>query len=207
MPIAPLIIKGLYFSYPKFQVFTDFNFCSRAKIIILKGPSGCGKTTLLKLISRILVPDSVAKFEVDEKSCYIVQEDSLLPWLSGTDNIHIILGIKSEQITSHPMYKLVGKFINQKAYTMSYGQRRLIEIFRAVLYKPSLLCLDEPLNFLDPVSRQSVVNSLNAPELNETRIILSTHHSDELDAVDAETYAFDGLFPIIRLNSQNEKDS
>lgn len=206
MTISPLIIEGLYFSYPSFQIFSDFSFFSRAKIIILEGPSGCGKTTLLKLISRILIPDLVNKFEVENESCFIVQEDSLLPWLSGTDNIRIILGIQPEQITSHPMFESVSAFINQKTYTMSYGQRRLVEIFRAVLYKPRLLCLDEPLNFLDPVSRQSAVKFLNAPELDDTRIVLSTHHRNELNTVDVETYNFDGFFPVSKLKNQDERN-
>jgi ABC-2 type transport system ATP-binding protein len=128
-----------------------------------------------------------------------VQEDSLLPWLSGTDNIREIAGLSHEEITAHPMFTLVGNYIGQKAYTMSYGQRRAIEIFRAVLFRPRLLCLDEPLNFLDPSLRRAIVEFLGAPDLADTRIILSTHHGDDLDKINGETFVFDGQFPVRRL--------
>jgi ABC-type multidrug transport system ATPase subunit len=118
------------------------------------------------------------------------------------DNLRDFVNISSEQIISHEMFKLVEAFIHKKAYTMSYGQRRSIEIFRAVLYRPAFLCLDEPLNFLDPVRRKSVVEFLKAPDLENTRIILSTHHGDDLIDLDAETYNFDGSFPVSRLERE-----
>src|SRR4051812_1517807 len=124
MNISPFVIESLYFSYSSFQVFADFSISTQSPVTILKGPSGCGKTTLLKLVSRNLVPDSTTRFDVDEQSCFIVQEDSLLPWLSGFDNIRDILQISSDRVTSHAMYPLVEPYIGQKAYTMSYGQRR-----------------------------------------------------------------------------------
>lgn len=202
MTISPFVIEGLYFSYPNFQVFADFAISSQSRVTVLKGPSGCGKTTLLKLVSRILVPDSVVRFDVEKQSCFIVQEDSLLPWLSGIDNIREFIEVSTERINSHLMFPLVEAFINNKAHTMSYGQRRSIEIFRAVLYQPKLLCLDEPLNFLDPARRKSVVEFLTAPDLANTRIILSTHHGDDLTELDAETYHFDGNFPVKHLERE-----
>lgn len=202
MNITPFTIEGLYFSYQQLQVFADFGISSRSRVVVLKGPSGCGKTTLLKLISRVLAPDRVSRFDVEEQSCFIVQEDSLLPWLSGIDNIRDILGISSGKITTHPMFPIVESFIGQKAHTMSYGQRRSVEIFRAVLYRPRLLCLDEPLNFLDPSRRKAVVEFLKAPDLAGTRIILSTHHGDDLATLEAETYLFDGDFPVRRLEKE-----
>ena len=202
MTIRPLIIESLYFSYPTTTVFSDFTFTTNAKIVIFSGPSGCGKTTLLKLISSFYQPDSAVKFEVEQDSCLIVQEDSLLPWLSGIDNISSILKIPSSQIISHPMYELVGDFIDQKAYTMSYGQRRLVEVFRSVLHRPSLLCFDEPLNFLDISNRKAVVEFLRAKELESTRIVLSTHHDSELEGLEGERYSFEGKLPLQQLTRQ-----
>ena len=202
MNISPFDIESLNFSYPNFQVFADFSISSRARVIVLKGPSGCGKTTLLKLVSRVLAPNSAARFDVEEHCCFIVQEDSLLPWLSGIDNIRDILRISSDKVSSHAMFPLVESFIDQKAHTMSYGQRRSVEIFRAVLYRPKLLCLDEPLNFLDPSRRRAVVEFLKAPDLADTRIILSTHHGDDLATLEAETYLFDGNFPVRQLEKE-----
>jgi len=192
-------IEGLCFAYDDFRVFWDFSFESQARVIALRGPTGCGKTTLLKLLSGVLRPASVKRFEASTGSCLILQEDSLLPWLSGTNNLTKILRIPIHSAETNPMYELIAGHVHKKACAMSYGQRRLIELFRAVVYRPKLLCLDEPFNFLDPQTRQAVKEYLNGSALRETRIVLSTHHEDDLNGLEAEKFTFDGNFPISAL--------
>jgi ABC-type multidrug transport system ATPase subunit len=197
-------VKGLYFAYPKNQIFTNFDFQSDSDFIILKGPSGCGKTTLLKLLSSNLIADKCEKLVVPIKICTILQEDALFPWLSGIDNILNIVNISYDEIKEHPMMEHLKTFINKKAFEMSYGQRRLIELFRAILYKPDLLCLDEPFNFLDPNSRNIVCSFLKMNnEQNRTKVIMSTHYNERNLNFQTETFYFDGTFPITRLSTKN----
>ncbi|MDR0331906.1 MAG: ATP-binding cassette domain-containing protein [Dysgonamonadaceae bacterium] len=197
-------VKGLYFAYPKNQIFTNFDFQSDSDFIILKGPSGCGKTTLLKLLSSNLIADKCEKLIVPTKICTILQEDALFPWLSGIDNILNIVNINYDEIKEHPMMEHLKTFINKKAFEMSYGQRRLIELFRAILYKPDLLCLDEPFNFLDPNSRNIVCSFLKmSNEQNRTKVIMSTHYNERNLNFQTETFYFDGTFPITRLCTRN----
>jgi ABC-type molybdenum transport system ATPase subunit/photorepair protein PhrA len=88
---------------------------------------------------------------------------------------------------------------------MSYGQRRIIEIFRAILYKPNLLCLDEPYNFIDPQNRK-IINELllfSKDSLSNTRIILTTHLDDQSIDGRGKVYYFNGNFPISRLLNEN----
>lgn len=189
-------IDGLFFSYGPFPIFEDFGFAAAKDVVVFVGPSGCGKTTLLKLISGMLAPSGIRNLVVPRQRCLILQEDSLLPWLSGRDNIEKLLRFSHQDVVGHPMYPLVADYYDQMAFTMSYGQRRLLELFRAILFKPPLLCLDEPLNFLDPSRRRLVVEHLGAGELSGTQLVVATHHLEELDGLDAERLGFDGEIPI-----------
>jgi ABC-type molybdenum transport system ATPase subunit/photorepair protein PhrA len=82
---------------------------------------------------------------------------------------------------------------------MSFGQRRIIELLRAILLAPPLLLLDEPFNFLDPEKREAVASVLASDELARTSLVLSTHHSDELSGLAASSYLFQGGLPVCRL--------
>ncbi|MGI6049192.1 MAG: ATP-binding cassette domain-containing protein [Petrimonas sp.] len=198
-------IEGLYFAYPNNnQIFSNFSFKSDSDFIILKGPSGCGKTTLLKLISSNLKPDKYRIFESPSKVSMILQEDALFPWMSGFDNIIKMIDVDKRVIYKHPMMDHVKHFIEKPAYEMSYGQRRLIELFRAILYKPTLLCLDEPFNYLDPISRGIITECINPYNAtNKTKIIMSTHYNEKNLNFTSEVYYFDGKFPISVLTEKN----
>ncbi|MBS1830540.1 MAG: ATP-binding cassette domain-containing protein [Acidobacteria bacterium] len=82
-------IEGLFFSYEKHRVFHDFAFSPKTRLVALTGPPGCGKTTLLKLLTRNLKAQRSAVFDIAGDSLLILQEDALLPWLTGTDNIRV----------------------------------------------------------------------------------------------------------------------
>lgn len=197
-----MIIKELQFNYGEFCVFKEFNFMSEALIIAIKGASGCGKTTLLKLISSDLNPDNNAIIQKFEKTYLVVQEDALIPWLSGYDNIVKFVRVSKDEIQNNALFNVVSKFIGQKAYEMSYGQRRMVELFRAILYQPQLLLLDEPFNFLDKKNRELFIKEILGVINKGTRVIMSTHYSEDLSTIEPETYYFDGHFPVRQLLSE-----
>ena len=199
-------IRNLSFSYGSKEVFKGLSLSSDSKFIVLKGPSGCGKTTLLKLISGNLQPGSYDKMPDYENTCMIIQEDALLPWISGLKNIVKISKVSKEEVIKHPMFQHVEPFIHQKACNMSYGQRRLIELLRALLRKPDLLCLDEPFNFLDPVSRQKVTSLLSpdGADLQGTTVLMSTHYNEDMSDFSPDTFFFDGLLPVRTLREHYE---
>jgi NitT/TauT family transport system ATP-binding protein len=151
MPItlATITIEGLSYAYKGLEIFRDFSLQADSKTIILRGPSGCGKTTLLKLLSGNLIADKAKKMPPTDNSCLVLQEDSLFPWLTGTENICVMTRMKTNQFVNHPMYELIASFVDRKACQMSYGQRRLVELFRAIVFRPRYLYIDEPFNFLD----------------------------------------------------------
>lgn len=196
-----MFIKKLTFNYGNFLIFEDFCFESNHKFIVIKGPSGCGKTTLLKLISGNLNPFFLESMKEFATISMIIQEDALFPWLSGINNIKKILNLSHEKILNHSLYPHVETFINKLSCEMSYGQRRLIELFRVFLYKPKLLCLDEPFNFLDPKSRNQVALMLNKyiSEQADCTIIMSSHYNEDIVDLNSDIYYFDGNFPVKKL--------
>ena len=199
-------VKSLTFSYENKPIFDDFEIDIATKFAVIKGPSGCGKTTLLKLLSGNLVTkNGIASLEFKKKSM-ILQEDALFPWMTGMQNILKILPVTEEEVRKHPLFKHIESFVGQRAYEMSFGQRRMVELFRVFLYKPDFLCLDEPFNFLDPVNRKRMLDFIlpASSSLPDTTIVMSTHYSEDTSGLGLETYYFDGNFPVRRLQTEDE---
>jgi ABC-type nitrate/sulfonate/bicarbonate transport system ATPase subunit len=197
-------VESLSYSYKGMEVFKDLSFHAGTKTIILRGPSGCGKTTLLKLLSGNLEPSHVGKMPATDQSCLVLQEDSLFPWLTGTENIRILTKIKAAEFKKHPMYELIALFVEQKACRMSYGQRRLVELFRAIVFRPQYLYLDEPFNFLDEERIGLVLPFLQGEFMANTNLMLSNHHREDLASLGPSTlFRFDGLFPISQLRRES----
>lgn len=196
-----LEIEGLCYSYKGFEVFRNFNLKAESRTIILRGPSGCGKTTLLKLLSGNLTPQSCLSIPDGQGSCLVLQEDSLFPWLSGEENVIKFTSASRQSMQAHPMFHLIEPFVKQKACRMSYGQRRLVELFRAIMHKPTLLLLDEPFNFLDENNIQLVTPFLQSSFLTDTTLVLSNHHQDSYDLLaSACVFKFSaGNFPVSNL--------
>ena len=202
--LSGLTISGLSYSYRGLQVFQDFSLQANSNIIVLRGASGCGKTTLLKLLSANLQPDKAESMPETSGSCLVLQEDSLLPWLSGNDNISKFTGIKAEQFKQHAMYGLIAGFIDNKACRMSYGQRRMVELFRALVYQPKFLYLDEPFNFLDEDNMSLIVPFLQSFACDGRTLVLSNHHKEDGGIINcADIFKFDGQFPVRSLKRVN----
>lgn len=198
--LEKISVEGLFYSYKELEVFRDFSLIAKTKTVVLRGPSGCGKTTLLKLLSGNLIPDCASVMPSTKNSCLVLQEDSLFPWLTGTENISLLTRLKPKNFTGHAMYKLIADFVEQKACHMSYGQRRLVELFRAIVFKPHFLYLDEPFNFLDEKRIELVVPFLQGEFMEGINLMMSNHHRDDLDMIKAaDVFQFDGLFPVTRI--------
>jgi ABC-type nitrate/sulfonate/bicarbonate transport system ATPase subunit len=192
-----ITVTGLFYAYKGLEVFRDFSLSAKNRTIVLRGPSGCGKTTLLKLLSGNLLPDSAVSMPSTKNSCLVLQEDSLFPWLTGIENISLLTRLKPKYFKQHPMYKLIAEFVDQKSCRMSYGQRRLVELFRAIVYKPQFLYLDEPFNFLDEKRIGLVVPFLQGEFMKGINLTMSNHHRDDLDMIkSADVFQFNGLFPV-----------
>ncbi len=183
------------FSYKSQAVFSEFGLETNRRIVGLSGPPGCGKTTLLKILAGFIRPETVSIFEVPQNGLLILQEDALLPWLTGWQNLEIV-GLRSQTaVMNHPLYATVEPLLGKRAHAMSFGQRRTVELFRAFALQPEFLCLDEPLNFVDELTRSAYLGFLLGEHMSCT-VVMSTHHVTELERVKAEVLLFSGELPV-----------
>ncbi len=193
---------GMHFSYGSREIFRSFDFSARERIVLLRGPSGCGKTTLLKLFAGVFRPARAERLTQPEGAVMIVQEDALAPWLTGYQNITRFTSLDRSQIEHHDGFPLTRDLLSRPVYELSFGQRRIIELFRAILLSPPLLCLDEPFSFLDPATRDGFTSLLFDPRLLEhTQLLISSHYHEDFSGLDLAEYVFDRPPPVTALTT------
>ncbi|XZF14917.1 ABC transporter ATP-binding protein [Chitinophagaceae bacterium MMS25-I14] len=169
--------------------------------MVLLGTSGCGKTTTLRMINRLIKPDSgsiyIAGKNVEEqqpeetrrKIGYVLQNHGLFPHYTVAENIAVVpqlLGWKKEAIRSR-VYELLEKlhlppaeFAGLYPGQLSGGQQQRVGLARALAAKPPLLLMDEPFGALDPITKAGTKKYLEElDELKNKSIVLVTHDMEE----------------------------
>ena len=167
----------------------------RGAILVLLGRSGSGKTTTLKLINRLVMPDSgevrvhgVADstdvIQLRRKIGYVIQDVGLFPHFTIEKNIGLvprIAGWPAERIRSRvqELLKLVGlpqEIGLRYPHQLSGGQRQRVGVARALAADPQILLMDEPFGALDPLTRDELQREFLAlqKELHKT-VVFVTH--------------------------------
>lgn len=151
---------------------------SNGEFLTLLGPSGCGKTTLLRILTGYLQPDSgrviVAGKDVTETPPHkrnmgmVFQSFALFPHLSVNDNIAFPLKIR--HVPASEQKKLVDealRMVHLETHAQSFprqlsgGQQQRVGLARAIVFRPSILLLDEPLSNLDANLREEMRAEIN----------------------------------------------
>jgi lipopolysaccharide export system ATP-binding protein len=180
----------------------------RSEIVGLLGPNGAGKTTTFYMIVGIIPPSEGAIFfdqqEITTLSIhqrcrlgmgYLSQEPSIFRRLTVAENILAILetlpiGPKErKRRLNHLLEELkIAHLAKHKAYTLSGGERRRLEITRALVTNPSFILLDEPFSGIDPIvvaEAQQIIRELKEKGLG---ILLTDHNVRETLSITDRAY-------------------
>ncbi|WP_318617544.1 ABC transporter ATP-binding protein [Sporosarcina sp. YIM B06819] len=191
-----LSVKDIYKSYGKEQVLKGITFdIEEPKIIALVGPNGSGKSTLLNIITNLL-PSDKGEITVLGKSnrnsnifrdiSFMQDHTVLYDYLTGYDHLQFIgdvQGLPKRQLLDTADQIGITSYLNKKVKNYSLGMKQHLLLAMAVVNKPKLLILDEPLNGLDPTSAIRFRELLVSLHRNGTAILLSSHNLAEIDRV------------------------
>ncbi|MES9991339.1 MAG: ABC transporter ATP-binding protein [Candidatus Thiodiazotropha sp.] len=212
MSEAALALQGVSFSYTKRQVLDDVSFVLEpGEFCVLLGINGAGKTTLFSLITRLFVSrgGSIEIYGHNLQSQtrkalaqlgVVFQQPTLDLDLSLMQNLryHCALqGLNATDLDSR-MRKAIdgiglGERIDDKVRALSGGQRRRLELIRALLHQPRLLLADEPTVGLDIHSRQAILQQVRDRCREEgIGVLWATHLVDEVEPEDRLVVLHDG---------------
>ena len=199
-----IVIDNLSKSYKQLKAVDDLSFrVKRGELFAFLGINGAGKSTTINIICGQLKKDQgkvyIADMDIDKnlqliknKIGVVFQNSILDPQLSVKDNLQVkasLYSMKKDEIKKRVEYlaELLDfkSYINRPIGKLSGGQKRRIDIARALLHQPEILILDEPTTGLDPQTRKMMWNVINKlrKEKNMT-VLLTTHYMEEASEAD-----------------------
>ena len=219
----PKLVKDLNFLrvdnlssfYKRKKILNDISInVKEGEIVGLLGPNGAGKTTCFQCIAGLQAIEhgNVSLNNVNITSLpifkrarlglnYLPQETSIFRGLSVEQNISSIIQInrsKEERIDNELLNELLNEFSldhirNASAVTLSGGQKRRVEIARALASKPKFMLLDEPLAGIDPIALIDIKNIIYKLKEKNIGILITDHNVREtLQTVDRSYILHDG---------------
>jgi lipopolysaccharide export system ATP-binding protein len=211
---ATLAASGLTKTYRKRRVVDDVAIqLTQGEVVGLLGPNGAGKTTTFYMIVGLIPPDSgrvllegedVTKVPMYRRARkgigYLAQEPSIFRKLTVEQNIQAVLqmiGIsRAEQKDrlEHLLDELGIKHLRKsKAYALSGGERRRLEITRALVGRPKFMLLDEPFAGVDPIAVHDIQQIVSGLRRRNIGVLISDHNVEQtLDIVDRAYIMYDG---------------
>ncbi|MDR1498162.1 MAG: LPS export ABC transporter ATP-binding protein [Puniceicoccales bacterium] len=187
-------------TYAKREVVHDVGVSVRSgEVVGLLGPNGAGKTTTFYMIVG-LVPATRGKVFLDGREIttlpmwqrsrlglgYLPQEPSIFRKLSVWDNVMAFVETMAMPAASRTPYTTallaeldLLRLARQPAYTLSGGERRRLEITRALALKPRFMLLDEPFSGVDPISVADVQSIIRDLKKKKIGVLITDHNVRE----------------------------
>lgn len=180
----------------------------QGEIVGLLGPNGAGKTTSFFMITGMIRPNKGRIFLNGEEIThypmykrakmgigYLAQEPSIFRKLSVEDNIKAIL--ETLNISANEKKKRLKELLNElniehlannKAYTLSGGERRRVEITRALVTNPKFILLDEPFAGIDPIAVEDIQNIVHNLKDKGIGVLITDHNVHETLSITNRAY-------------------
>jgi NitT/TauT family transport system ATP-binding protein len=190
-----LVAQGIAHAYGPLEVLSGIELgVAPGEIVVLIGPSGCGKSTLLAILGGLIAPDRgrVLSEGAPPPGClnpltFVFQDAALLPWRSVAGNValpleHHPLGAaeRAERVATALARLGLAEFRDAFPRQLSGGMRQRVGIARALVVRPAVLLLDEPLSALDAQTRALVMEDFLALWLDQrVAAVYVTHNLDE----------------------------
>ena len=199
-----IVIDNLSKSYKQLKAVDDLSFrIKRGELFAFLGINGAGKSTTINIICGQLKKDQgkvyIADMDIDKdlqlikhKIGVVFQNSILDPQLSVKDNLQVkasLYSMKKDEIKKRVecLAELLDfkSYINRPIGKLSGGQKRRIDIARALLHQPEILILDEPTTGLDPQTRKMMWNVINKlRKEKDMTVLLTTHYMEEASEAD-----------------------
>ena len=200
---------GLTKHYPGVQALTDLSLDVPAGTIYgFLGPNGAGKSTTIKLLAGLTRPTggtaSVAGIPIAAGPAYrrevgyLAQEPRFYDWMTGRETLRFVASLypgdqRADGTHVDAVLARVGlaDAADRRTKTYSGGMRQRLGIAQALVGRPSVLLLDEPVSSLDPVGRREVLDLMRDLK-GETTVFYSTHILDDVERVSDHVAILDG---------------
>ncbi len=204
-----LEVKNIVKKYGGRSVVNGLSFCVKpGEIVGLLGPNGAGKTTAFYTTVGLVAPDEgtilfnghdVTNQPIHQRAKmglgYLAQEPSIFRTLNVEDNILCILEtmplnrkeqmIRLEELLAELHLTHLRK---KRASTLSGGERRRLEITRALVTNPTLLLLDEPFANIDPIAIQDLKQLILMLKAKGISVLITDHNAREIFAIVERSY-------------------
>lgn len=197
MKVKKLAVKGLVKSYKKRKVVDGVSLdIEPGEVVGLLGPNGAGKTTTFYMIVGLITPDEggvmlgdrdITNIPMYERArlgiSYLPQEASVFRKLTVEQNVLSILEFLD--MPADAMRKRLNGLLEElgvlhlskvKAYALSGGERRRVEIARAMVNSPSFLLLDEPFSGIDPIAVGDIQDIMLGLKKKGIGILVTDHN-------------------------------
>ncbi|MGF7101056.1 lipopolysaccharide export system ATP-binding protein [Borreliella kurtenbachii] len=186
----------------------------KGEVVGLLGPNGAGKTTTFYTIvgfikpnaGKVLINDyNISSLNMYERArigiVYLPQDASIFRELTVEENIMVALERREDLSNAERKIELVNllkefeikRIQNQKAYTLSGGERRRAEIARALAVNPYFLLLDEPFAGIDPIAIGDIKNIIKILKERNIGVLITDHNvRDAFDIIDRAYIVYQG---------------
>ncbi len=220
---------GLKKIYDDRTVVNDVTFeVNPGEVVGLLGPNGAGKTTTFYMLAGLVKPDS-GRVEINDVDItlkpmherskagigYLPQETSIFRKLSVEDNLKLVLEMNKKLNNRQKKEKLeslledfgMTKLRKSAAVQLSGGERRRVEIARALAADPQFILLDEPFTGIDPIAIQDIQKNINDLTARGIGILITDHNPKATLSITNRAYIiFDGQIRVSGTNTEVAND-